>query len=183
MKLITKRMTVMSLTPEQMMMCARNVHDLEKDLTLTYHAEPLEGEFREIAKRQSRLCEDDENNHLWHTFWMFHLDRQMIGAAYFGGVPVREGEVSVAFGINSDFMNQGYTTEALNKLVEWAFRQEGVKNVVAETGKDNHAAQRVLEKCGFEKYRATEQTFCWVISTSMFTKKKSAEATMPSGRK
>lgn len=166
----------MSLTPEQMMMFARNVHDLEKELTLAYHAEPIEGDFRETVKRQSRLCEDDENNYLWHTFWMFNLDREIIGTAYFKGLPGREGEVEVDFGISRDFVNQGYTTEALNKLVEWAFRQENVKHVVAETGKENHAAHRVLEKCGFEKYRAMENSFCWIMSASMLARKKSANA-------
>lgn len=177
MKLITKRLTVMSLTPEQMMMYMRNVHDLEKELTLVYHAEPVEGEFRDIVRKRARFCEDDEDNYLWYTFWIFHLDREMIGSARFNGLPDNDGMVELMFGINRDFMNAGYTTEAVNKLVDWAFRQEGVKHISAETDKGNLAAQRVLEKCGFEKYKATENSFRWIISATMLARKKAEEAT------
>lgn len=171
MKLITKRLTVMTLTPEQMMLYMRNVHDLEKELTLTYHAEPVEGEFRDIVKRQARLCEDNEDDFLWHTFWMLNLGRELIGGAYFRGLPDNDGMVVITCGVNSGFMNQGYATEAVNKLVEWALRQEGVKFVTAETGKNNFVAHRVLEKCGFEKYKATESSFWWMIDAAIIKKR------------
>lgn len=166
----------MTLTPEQMMMYMRNVHDLEKELTITYHAEPVDGEFRDVVKRQARLCEDNEDDFLWHTFWMFHLGRELIGGAYFKGLPDREGMVEIACVVNRDFINQGYATEAVNKLVEWALRQEGVRFVSAETGKDNSAAHRALEKCGFEKYKATESSFCWMIDAAILAKKKAADS-------
>lgn len=177
MKLITKRLTVMSLTTEQMLMYTRNVRELEKELTLSYHAEPMESEFRALVRQQARKCEDEENDYLWNTMWMFNLDRELIGHAYFHGGPDREGTVQLSFGVGTDFRNSGYATEALSKLVEWVFRQEGVKHVVSETGRNNASALRVLEKCGFEKYKATEKTFWLILSATAYSKKKAAEFT------
>lgn len=174
MKLITKRLTVMTLNPEQMIMYMRNVHDLEKELTLTYHSEPIEGEFRDIVRRQARLCEDNEDDFLWHTFWMLNLNRELIGGAYFKGLPDNEGMVEITCGVNNDFMNQGYATEAVNKLVEWALRQEGVKFVTAETERNDFVAHRVLEKCGFEKYKATERFYRWMIDSAILAKRLEA---------
>ena len=48
-----------------------------------------------------------------------------------------------------EYRGFGYATEALETILEWAFDQPGVTTVAAETGPDNLASQRVLEKCGF----------------------------------
>ena len=47
------------------------------------------------------------------------------------------------------FRNRGYTTEAITRLVAWAFEHPDVERVFADTAGDNTASQRVLEKAGF----------------------------------
>lgn len=156
MKLITKSLTVMTLTSEQMKLYAENIHDLEKDLTLRYNAEPMEKDFRELVKKQAVLTAEDEANDIWHAFWMFNLDRDLIGNAYFKDVPDSWGRVEIAYSINEGYRNRGYTTEAVNKITNWAIKRGGVKTVTAEAEKTNIAAIRVLEKSGFEKFKETE---------------------------
>ena len=50
---------------------------------------------------------------------------------------------------------QGYTTEAVQAMTQWAFQQKDVVFVEAETDPENKASQRVLEKCGFVPDRTT----------------------------
>ncbi len=170
MKLITKRLTIMSLDPEQLMLLATNIPALEKEITLTYHGEQFENGFREVIRNQARIAADDENNYLWHTFWLIVLDREIIGTIDFKNLPDKEGSVEIGFGLNRDFRNKGFMTETVTKFADWALRQEGVKQVIAETEKDNIPSQRVLEKAGFEKYRATQTHFWWMVSATMRAK-------------
>ncbi|MEG0597563.1 MAG: N-acetyltransferase, partial [Oscillospiraceae bacterium] len=43
---------------------------------------------------------------------------------------------------------------------EFAFKQNAVSSVIAETDLDGFASQRILEQCGFKKYRQDE-TVWW----------------------
>ncbi len=51
-------------------------------------------------------------------------------------------------------------SEATKAMCEWALKQNGVKNVIAETDLDGVASQRILERCGFKKYKE-EETLWW----------------------
>lgn len=157
MKLVTRRMTLIAMEPQQLAMLARkDISALEKDITLTYRAEPLEGNYRDTVVKSAELIENDEDNYLWHTLWMFNLGRELIGSGHFKGLPGKDGTVEISYGLNKDFWGEGYATEAVGKLVEWALRQPEAVRVVAETPKNNAASQRVLVKNGFVKYRETE---------------------------
>lgn len=42
----------------------------------------------------------------------------------------------IGYGINGEFKNRGYCTEAIEALVHWALKQDGVISVTAETDTD-----------------------------------------------
>lgn len=48
--------------------------------------------------------------------------------------------------MNEEYRNKGYMPEAVIGMCQWAFQQETVMSVIAETEIDNHSFQRVLEK-------------------------------------
>jgi RimJ/RimL family protein N-acetyltransferase len=54
-------------------------------------------------------------------------------------------------------------TEAARALIDWAFQQDGVSALIAETEKQNKASQRVLEKLGARIYEETESEYRWKI--------------------
>lgn len=51
-------------------------------------------------------------------------------------------------------------TEAVESMCKWALRQKNVLNIIAETDIDNQASQKILERCGFIKYKE-EETIWW----------------------
>lgn len=119
MKLVTRRMTLMALEPKQLMMLARkNISALEKDITLTYNAEPVDGDFHNALTKSAKLVQNDEDNYLWYTMWMFILGRELIGSAGFKNLPDKDGMVEIGYGLNKVFRGQGYATEAVGKLTE-----------------------------------------------------------------
>ena len=51
-------------------------------------------------------------------------------------------------------------TEAVRAMTAWALKQPGVRAVTAETERYNLASQRILERCGYARYRQGE-TLWW----------------------
>jgi RimJ/RimL family protein N-acetyltransferase len=75
-------------------------------------------------------------------------DGQVIGDAGFLGPPDATGAVNVDCAIAEDARGQGYATEALGVLLDWARTQTGVTCVLADTTRSNLASQRLLERAG-----------------------------------
>jgi RimJ/RimL family protein N-acetyltransferase len=75
-------------------------------------------------------------------------DGSVIGDAGFMGPPDATGAVSVGCAIIDDARGQGYATEALSALIEWAREQPGLTCILADTTRANVASQRLLERVG-----------------------------------
>ncbi len=78
-------------------------------------------------------------------------DDQVIGDVGFMGPPDATGAVSVGCGITEDARGQGYATEALTAVLEWAREQSGLTCVLADTTRSNLASQRLLERVGLRR--------------------------------
>ncbi len=74
---------------------------------------------------------------------------QVIGSAGFKGPPDDAGIAEVAYAIVPGFEGQGCATEALGKLVRFAFSDERVRMLCAHTLPVHNASGRVLVKNGF----------------------------------
>jgi [ribosomal protein S5]-alanine N-acetyltransferase len=78
-------------------------------------------------------------------------DDQVIGDIGFMGPPDATGAVSVGCAITDEARGQGYATEALAALLEWAQEQPGLTCVLADTTRSNVASQRLLERVGLHR--------------------------------
>jgi len=76
---------------------------------------------------------------------------RLLGVCGFKGRPDAQGSVEVGYSILSPFRNKGYASEAVARLVEWAFTHQVVQEVCAETFPHLGQSIRVLEKNGFRK--------------------------------
>ena len=52
-------------------------------------------------------------------------------------------------GILEEYQGQGYATEAVKAVTEWALQKTNVTAIEAETDVNNIISQKVLKKCGF----------------------------------
>lgn len=73
---------------------------------------------------------------------------ELVGWGGFKGPP-RDGAVEVGYEIAEARRGRGLATEATRAMVEEAFAQEGVAEVIAHTLPERNASVRVLEKTGF----------------------------------
>ena len=107
-------------------------------------------EFRAAYGEMLSGCKGDPENRVWYAPWAMTLKdtQEYVGDLGFKG-PVKKHAVEIGYGVLPEYEGQGYTTEAVQAMTQWAFQQKDVVFVEAETDPENKASQRVLEKCGF----------------------------------
>jgi len=158
----TDRLYLFPLTARQLRLWVEDIPSLEKELNCRYCAEPMEGMFLDIVKGQIEITENDEANYLYHTFWFLirKADRAVIGSADFKDVPNEDNEVEIGYGLGKAFEHNGYMTEAVQAMCDWALAQDKVSHVIAETDIDSSQSQSILKRCGFTQYKQDE-TMWW----------------------
>ena len=65
--------------------------------------------------------------------------------------PPQDGTVEIGYSVLPRFQGQGYATEMVRALVDWALAQPGVSRIVAETLEANTASVRLLRRLGFAR--------------------------------
>jgi RimJ/RimL family protein N-acetyltransferase len=109
-------------------------------------------------------------DYFWYTNWEIILKSAScsVGGIGLAGLPDNEGTSEIGYAIDQKFEGQGIATEAVQGLTEWAFRDEDLQILRAETPVENVASQRVLIKNQFiqtgEKKLELEspmQVFTW----------------------
>ena len=94
-------------------------------------------------------CLNNPNQWEWYAIWMIELkDGTHIGELCFKGLD-SNGIAEIGYGISEKQQNNGYATEAVKGVLEWALNNPNVTAIEAETDSENAASKRVLEKCGF----------------------------------
>ena len=94
-------------------------------------------------------CLNNPDQWEWYAIWMIESkDGTHIGELCFKGLD-QNGIAEIGYGINDKYQNNGYATEAVKAVLEWAFTNPNVTAIEAETEPENAASKRVLEKSGF----------------------------------
>ncbi len=86
---------------------------------------------------------------LWYLLTQSPREAEVLGICGFKGRPSDVGSVEISYSVLSQFRNQGYASEAVSRLVLWAFSHQNVKEVTAETLPHLRQSIGVLEKNGF----------------------------------
>ncbi len=86
---------------------------------------------------------------LWYLLAKRHEPPQVIGICGFKGKPNHAGSIEIGYSVLRSFRVQGYATEAVARLVIWAFSHQNVVEVTAETLPHLRQSIRVMEKNGF----------------------------------
>jgi ribosomal-protein-alanine N-acetyltransferase len=121
---------------------------------------------RAIEMKLAKMRAAEQADLVWLTYWLLVVSHDQFGAGLIGfkGTPADGGEVEIGYGIDSAYQGQGYMTEAVRAMIDWAFRHQACRTVVAPgTLKDNIASNRVLAKVGMEVYEETDEALSWRI--------------------
>ncbi|WP_033541311.1 GNAT family N-acetyltransferase [Planococcus sp. CAU13] len=91
-------------------------------------------------------------------------DGTIIGDLGFKEKPDEKGAVEIGYGLLEAYWNKGYATEAVDALIGWAWKQENVRRIKAETLPGNAGSIRVLEKLGMKEVVRSEVLIYWEIN-------------------
>lgn len=96
----------------------------------------------------------------WSSWYLLTHDEpsELIGIGGFKGRPDESGSVEVSYSILAEFQGKGFATEAVARLVGWAFSHHTVNEVCAETFPHLVQSIGVLQKNGFELSGAGSET-------------------------
>ena len=114
-------------------------------------------EMRQAYGEMLQGCIDHPEKRMWYAVWVMELKEKtntIVGDFCFKGLG-EDGTVEIGYGLREGFCGNGYMTETLKAVSEWALTQEGVKRIIAETTEENEASKKVLQRAGFkfsEKY-------------------------------
>lgn len=140
-----------------------------RPLTVADASEVLEWASDEhVSRFMSYSCYDDINiakawleslqNETKEYTWGFVLKEtgQLIGSGSIGADSYMKGYWGFGYNIRYDFWNQGYTTEAMQAIIEYVHKELGINRICAQHAADNPASGRVMEKCGLKFHHYSE---------------------------
>jgi len=108
-----------------------------------YDREPMRFALRQLA---------DPAEQGWSFWYLLAGDgthREVLGICGFKGRPDAAGSVEIGYSVLPQFRNQGFATEAVERLLTWAFSHQSVMEVSAETLPHLQQSIRVMKKNGF----------------------------------
>lgn len=164
----TEHLLLYPLSFSQLILYLNDPVQLGQELGFPVLAEAMLAEAgKAIREKIIRMAEIPEKIHLWHTYWLLVLEENGqkvgVGLGGFKGEPDWEGEAEIGYGIDPAYRRRGYTTEAVQALIAWAFQSLGCRAVIAETNQSNIGSIRVLQNCGLTVYDEVEDSFLWRI--------------------
>ncbi|HEX3273509.1 MAG TPA: GNAT family N-acetyltransferase [Gemmatimonadales bacterium] len=93
----------------------------------------------------------------WWNWLMFEREtKRAVGSVAFGGPPDAAGSVLIGYAMYAQFEGHGYATEAVKAMIDWSFRQPGVRQVRTLAPVWNTPALRVAENVGMRPVAADE---------------------------
>ncbi len=164
--LSTLRLQLRSLSRAQILQYLDQPEELESELGITLSRPILtETTQRAIHMKAEKMAAAPEQDHAWYTYWLIVLTEQAHGVGLVGykGLTAGQEEVEIGYVIEPGHRNQGYMTEAVQALVDWALADPRCRAVFAPVLKTNPPSSRVLEKAGFWVERETEEKIYWRI--------------------
>jgi len=84
----------------------------------------------------------------WYLVTASTDEPTLLGLCGFKGRPDISGSVEIGYSVLQQFQDQGFATEAVARLLAWAFSHQNVKEVTAETLPHLRRSIRVMEKNG-----------------------------------
>ena len=120
-----------------------------------------------ISKKLIKMQNISEDINVWYTYWLIINKENQKGIGFIGfkGAPDIDGCSEVGYSISPNYRKKRFMTEALETLINWAFRLQGAKGITAKVLKTNIGSIKVLSNCNFKLVSSTEQEHNYIIKS------------------
>jgi [ribosomal protein S5]-alanine N-acetyltransferase len=165
----TTRLKLVPLTHEQLLLYKNNPKALAENLNTRYverqHDPLVMADVEEAIEFWIKNTWEHKDAFEWFTNWEIILKAENVGVGGIGfsGMPDGEGKTMVGYGLDVRYHGRGIAAEALTVITQWAFLDERLKTIVADTPMHNVPSQRVLQKNGFHETFRNEKVIHWQL--------------------
>lgn len=127
----------------------------------------------DVFKFTLQKIKDKEDQLGWLSYLpILKKTNTLIGSCGYKGKPDENGVVEIGYEVAERFQNNGLATEIAESLAAYAFKQNGVRKVLAHTLPEMNASVAVLQKNGFIKTAEIEDEedgniWRWELSKSI----------------
>ncbi len=148
----SERLTLVAATPELIHADLAGAETLATALHAAVPGEWPPELFSAAVMRlaQAQLADPAERG--WSAWYLVATEdgvETVVGLCQFKGRPNSAGSVEIAYSVLGAFRNRGYATEAVARLVRWAFGHRMVNEITAEVLPHSRRSIRIMEKNGF----------------------------------
>lgn len=160
----TQRLTGFPLSYQQVLHYLACDGYLEQELALRTGKRIVDAAFQSILEEQVLpAIEQEESPSPLASLWLL-VDRQkhrIVGSIVFKHPPNAKGEASIGYQTEQGYHDQGYMTEALAGLIEWATEHSPLRLLLATTPLNQPDAQNILKDNQFEPYQILDNHQHW----------------------
>lgn len=103
-------------------------------------------ETKEYLRDTEKRCKEEENYFSWGI--VLKEENELIGAI--SAFPSDEGRTEIGYNIAKKHWRNGYTTEALKKVLEYLTNEVGIHKYICSHATLNPASGAVMKKGGFK---------------------------------
>jgi [ribosomal protein S5]-alanine N-acetyltransferase len=147
-ELVSSRLRLIALTPE--LAALQKADRMAFFKALEVEPEPSwPPELFDVETMAAELADHPDDTGWYSWVYISPVMHRLLGCGGFKGAPDAEGRVEIGYSMLTSYREQGLATEGVNALTGWAYQDDRVKHVIANTPADRDASHRVLEKAGF----------------------------------
>jgi len=161
-RLRTRRLDLFPCSAQVAQATVQGRADLEPILGARVPDDWPASDLLEFLPTYARQLQTDPSLLGWGIWLMVHREEQtLVGDLGFKGRPDDGGAVEIGYRVLPAYRRQGFASEAVRALVDWALDQQGVRRITAECSADNVPSIRVLEKAGLRLAQADGSLLRW----------------------
>lgn len=142
----TERLSVRKFRPKDW----EDLAEILTDPEVTYF-EPYETFTREACVKEAAFFAGSDE------FYAVVLDEKVIGKIYFSKRDYGTYEIGYTFG--AKFQGKGYACESVKGMMAYAFKNIGVRRIIAEVNTRNDKSNRLVERLGMRREAEHKEIF------------------------
>jgi ribosomal-protein-alanine N-acetyltransferase len=151
-KLFTNRLIIRDYVIEDL----DDYHNILSDNKVMYYLQGIKTKnFEDSRENFMQVISDQKSEE--RKFYHFKIENKItndfigsIGYTVLGNTPYGK-LVHMGYFIMEKYWNNGYTTEASKRIIEFAFDENNVYRIHTGCFKDNIYSEKIMQKCGFNK--------------------------------
>lgn len=166
----TTRLKLVPLTHEQMILYKNEPEALADSLNIRYlkrQNDPAVAEdLRDAIEFWIQHTKKNRDQFEWFTTWEIILKAEQVavGGIGFSGLPDTTGKSMTGYGLDMRYYGRGIATEALKAMIDWAFQNNSLKTIIADTPLGHAASHRVLLKNNFVESSRDAELIHWSLN-------------------